>query len=149
MIAPAAKLSPNSPARRAWGPSALAVAGAGLALLLYRHDPAQASSYWPGCPFHELTGGYCVGCGMTRACYALLHGHPLHAFAMNPLGVALMPSAALSLAWWAGWQPRALAPLMRVLNMPKLWMILLPAYWIARNLPWPPFHWLAPGGLGW
>lgn len=149
MTASAAVAVPKLPARRAWGLSALAIAAAGLAILLYRHDPSLASSVWPGCPFRELTGWYCVGCGMTRACYALLHGHPLHAFAMNPLGVLLMPFAALSLAWWAGWQPRMFAPVIRVLNMPKLWIFLLPAYWIARNLPWPPFHWLAPGALGW
>ncbi|MGG6462140.1 DUF2752 domain-containing protein [Solilutibacter silvestris] len=149
MTATAATLFKQPSARRAWGLSALAVVGACLAILLYRNDPANPDSQWASCVFRDITGWYCIGCGMTRACYAMLHGHPLHAFAMNPLGVTLMPVAALSLAWWAGWQPRMFAPLMRVLNMPKLWMILLPAYWIARNLPWAPFHWLAPGGLNW
>jgi hypothetical protein len=32
-----------------------------------------------------------------------------------------------------------------VLLAPKFWLVLLPAYWVARNLPWPPFSWLAPG----
>ena len=28
---------------------------------------------------------------------------------------------------------------------PKLWLAVLPAYWVARNLPWYPFTLLAPG----
>ena len=52
---------------------------------------------------------------------------------------------ALLLAWSGGWQPRGLQPLMRVLGEPKFWLVLLPGYWIARNLPWFPFTWLAPG----
>jgi len=31
------------------------------------------------------------------------------------------------------------------LMTPAFWLTLLPLYWVARNLPWPPFNWLAPG----
>ena len=44
-----------------------------------------------------------------------------------------------------GATPRMLKPFMSVVMMPKLWLVLLPAYWVARNLPWWPFTWLAPG----
>ena len=27
----------------------------------------------------------------------------------------------------------------------KFWLVLLGAFWLLRNLPWPPFAWLAPG----
>ena len=47
--------------------------------------------------------------------------------------------------WSAGWNPRWLQPLMRVVMAPKLWLAVLPAYWVARNLPWYPFTLLAPG----
>ena len=33
---------------------------------------------------------------------------------------------------------------LRVLLAPTFWLVLLPAYWIARNLPWFPFTLLAP-----
>jgi len=46
--------------------------------------------------------------------------------------------------WSAGWQPRWLQPFMRVAMEPRLWLVLLPTYWIARNLPWFPFTLLAP-----
>jgi hypothetical protein len=33
----------------------------------------------------------------------------------------------------------------RLVADPRFWLWLLVAYWILRNLPWPPFSWLAPG----
>ena len=51
----------------------------------------------------------------------------------------------LLLGWKLGWQPRALRPLIALLAEPKFWLVLLPAYWIMRNLPWFPFTLLAPG----
>lgn len=41
------------------------------------------------CPFHELTGLYCPGCGGTRSLTALMHGHPLLAVHENPAAVML------------------------------------------------------------
>ena len=64
---------------------------------------------------------------------------------MNPLGVLMLGLVPLMLAWGRGWQPRALQPVMAVVMEPKLWLVLLPAYWVARNLPWFPFTLLAPG----
>jgi hypothetical protein len=32
-----------------------------------------------------------------------------------------------------------------VLLSAKFWLSLILGYWVARNLPWPPFDWLAPG----
>jgi len=40
----------------------------------------------PGwCALFRTTGLLCPACGMTRAVVALLHGHPLAAFTLNPL----------------------------------------------------------------
>lgn len=36
------------------------------------------------CPFYEITGLYCPGCGGTRSLTALLHGDVLLAFHENP-----------------------------------------------------------------
>ena len=83
--------------------------------------------------------------GLTRALHALVHGDLGGALSMNPLAVLLIPLVPLMAAWGQGWQPRALRPVMAVVMEPKLWLVLLPAYWVARNLPWLPFTLLAPG----
>ncbi|UWX03841.1 DUF2752 domain-containing protein [Pseudoxanthomonas sp. NC8] len=124
--------------------SAAVAAGAGV-WLLRTYDPNVAGNPFPPCMFHAVTGLYCIGCGLTRALHALVHGDLAGAFSMNPLGVLMLPLMALMVAWSQGWQPRALRPLMDVAMEPKLWLWVLPTYWIARNLPWFPFNLLAPG----
>jgi hypothetical protein len=59
---------------------------------LYRFSP-QVYRFYPGCPFHELTGLLCPGCGGTRAIAALLHGHSAEAWGLNALVVMLVPAA--------------------------------------------------------
>ena len=125
--------------------AALAAAASGTALL-QRYDPNVAGSPFPPFLFHALTGYWCIGCGMTRALHALVHGDVARAFGMNPLAMALLFLSPLLAAWKLGvWRPAAMRPLVAALSEPRLWLVLLPAYWIARNLPWPPFAWLAPG----
>ena len=134
----------SRPLKIAFLVSAALAAGAGI-WLLRTYDPNVAGSPFPPCMFRAFTGFDCVGCGLTRALHALVHGDLLRALSMNPLAVLLLPLMPLMAAWSHGWQPRMLAPLMRVLLEPKLWLVLLPGYWIARNLPWFPFTLLAAG----
>jgi Protein of unknown function (DUF2752) len=129
-------------ARQATG---LAIAGSVALWLLWSFDPNEPGTLLPKCIFHSLTGYWCIGCGLTRAMHALAHGDLVRALSMNPLMVTLFALTPVLLGWYWGWRPRAFAPLMRVLGEPRLWLVLLPAYWIARNLPWWPFTWLAPG----
>ena len=123
--------------------SAAIAAGAGV-WLLRSFDPNAADSPFPPCMFHAFTGLYCIGCGLTRALHALVHGDVSGALAMNPRGVLLLVLVPLMVAWGQGWQPRVLRPLMGMAMEPRLWLVVLPAYWIARNLPWFPFTLLAP-----
>ena len=134
----------SRPLRIAALASAAVAAGAGV-WLLRSYDPNVAGNPFPPCMFRAFTGCYCIGCGLTRALHALVHGDLPRALSMNPLAVLLMPLMPLMVAWSGGWQPRPLAPLMKLLLEPKLWLWLLPGYWIARNLPWYPFNLLAPG----
>ncbi len=124
--------------------SAAVAAGVGV-WALRTWDPNVAGSPFPPCTFRAFTGCYCIGCGLTRAMHALVHGDLARAFSMNPLGVLVLGLVPLMAAWSGGWQPRRLAPLMRWVLEPKLWLVLLPTYWVARNLPWFPFTLLAPG----
>lgn len=125
------------------------LAGAAIAVpaavwLLRTYDPNVAGNPFPPCMFHAFTGYFCIGCGLTRALHALVHGDVLRALALNPLGLIVLGLIPVMGAWSAGWQPRGLQPLMRWVLEPKLWLFLLPSYWVARNLPWFPFTLLAP-----
>ena len=125
----------------------LGAGAAGVAALLARIDPNAADSPLPPCPLRALTGFYCPGCGSTRALFDLLHGDVPGALAMNPLLVVLSP-VLLLMALRAGTLLPAWAPFERVLAVarrPRPWLWLLLGYGVLRNLPWPPFAWLAPG----
>ncbi|MBB1086957.1 DUF2752 domain-containing protein [Lysobacter sp. SG-8] len=123
----------------------LALGGLVAVAVLLHVDPNAADSPLPGCPLTWMTGLLCPGCGSTRALHALVHGDLGHAMAMNPLAVLLSPVLVLMALNAAGWQPPALAGLWPRLAAPLPWLVLLVGYWIARNLPWWPFTWLAPG----
>ena len=133
---------------RAWRalPTAALAAGAGAtALLLARVDPFVPGNGLPPCPLYALTGWYCPGCGSARCLHALLHGELALAFAMNPLLVLVLPVQAAMALNAAGWAPRGSAPVWRALGAARGWLVLLVGYALLRNLPWPPFAWLAPG----
>ncbi|GGD33242.1 Protein of unknown function [Pseudoxanthomonas indica] len=117
------------------------LAGVGM---LWTFDPNVAGNPFLPCLFRTFTGYFCVGCGLTRAMHALVHGDVLRAFSLNPLAMLVLPLLPLMIAHGRGWQPRMLAPLMRWVMEPRVWLVLIPAYWIARNLPWYPFTLLAP-----
>lgn len=131
--------------RRAWPTLALFAAAAMVVVVLLRVDPNSSNSILPPCPFLSLTGWLCPGCGSTRALHALLHGDLVGALAMNPLLVLMLPVLALLAINAAGWWSPRDTLLWRVASSPKFWLCLLLGYWIARNLPWWPFSWLAPG----
>lgn len=120
------------------------VAGVGV-WLLYRFDPNMAGSPFLPCLFHQFTGLYCPGCGITRALHALLHGDIGQMMAMNPLlPLLLFALPVMALQGW-GYRVPLPRPLLRALSSPAAWIGLIGAYWLARNLPWWPFTWWAPG----
>jgi len=124
----------------------LAAAAAGTGVWMLRTwDPNVAGAPFAPCMFRAFTGWFCIGCGLTRALHALVHFDLARAFSMNPLAMLVLPLMPLMAAWSHGWQPALLRPLMRRVLEPKLWLVVLPAYWILRNLPWFPFTLLAPG----
>ncbi|NUO76504.1 MAG: DUF2752 domain-containing protein [Lysobacter sp.] len=133
---------------RLWHATAVAAAfaavGAGV-WLLRRVDPNAPDSPLPGCLFFHFTGLYCPGCGSTRALHGLVHGDLAQAWAMNPLLFVVIPALPMLIAHGMGYRlplpKRAIDGLLSA----KFWLILLFGYWIARNLPWWPFSWLAPG----
>ena len=105
-----------SPFSSVWSPSRrliriiAAAAAAAAAYILYTFEPS-ASSWYPRCVFHALTGLECPGCGSTRALHHLLHGRIAEAFHYNAMLVSLGPVVFVSLVRnprlieksWAGW----------------------------------------------
>ena len=80
-------------------------------------------------------------CGSTRACYQLIHLHPLAAFKLNPLMVLTLPFIVYG---FLGFTRSALTgrPQRRVFIPPVYlwaWLVLLIFFWVFRNTPWYPF----------
>jgi ABC-type Fe3+ transport system permease subunit len=67
---------------------------------------------------------------------------------MNPLMVVSLPPVAVLLAQALQLLPPSLEPLARQLGNARIWAVVVIGYGVLRNLPWPPFSWLAPGGFG-
>jgi len=113
-----------------------------IAIFLFFFNPASASHQWfPKCPFRMLTGWQCPGCGSTRACYQLLHLHPIAAFKLNPLMVMTLPFIVYG---FLGFTRSAITgkPHRRIFVPPVYlwtWLALLVFFWVFRNTPWYPF----------
>jgi len=97
-----------------------------------------------GCPFRDLTGLDCPGCGATRAFVSLVHGDLLAALHDNAvavtLGIAVIPYLGLTAL-----RRRVPERLARSFGgRRKLWLVLgfCVAWTVVRNLPM--FPWLAP-----
>lgn len=125
--------------------AAAAAASAAGVWVLRRFDPNAADSPLPGCMFYHFTGLYCPGCGMTRALHALVHGDVAQSLAMNPLLGVLMLALPLLVLHGLGYRLPLPRCALALLSNGKFWLGLLGAFWVLRNLPWPPFSWLAPG----
>lgn len=116
----------------------------GLALLHFR-DPHVQGAYG-FCPFKELTGYWCPGCGGLRGLHNLTEGHVVDALHSN---VLILPLLLGFLGWLVtalvfGWQGKPIPRIPKVLPKPALWaaLALLLLYTVLRNTPWG--TWLAP-----
>lgn len=127
---------------RTWMPAfLLATAAMAVAAILMLLDPHVAMSILPSCPFHALTGLFCPGCGTTRALHALLHGDIAFALSMNPLAVVAI--ALMPVLLWNTWRPDR--KWLASVSDARIWLPLVLAFFVLRNLPWEPFVRLAPG----
>jgi hypothetical protein len=133
-------------ARRA-APIAGGVALAAAGGLVATHNPAAAGSWFPVCPFHQATGLWCPGCGLTRGTYQLLHGHIGAALSYNiftPVAVAAIVAA------WLGWLRMSWgAPPIRLPQRAQRWLavampVVIITYGVLRNVPVAPLRALAP-----
>lgn len=113
-----------------WG-STLGIGG-----LLYLKVWLPATGIGVPCVFHELTGLYCPGCGITRSALALLHLHIPQAYRENALVFWLLPMY-LIYVWAAKRRMRRTGHAMM-----GVMLTITVAFGILRNVP--AFDWLAP-----
>jgi hypothetical protein len=114
----------------------------GAGAMVFFFNPST-HGFYPTCLFHALTGLNCPSCGMTRALYALLHGHLRLALKDN----ALFVLALAALAVWSArcvWLKSKNRPAAFDVPAKMLWLVLAAAFVFAviRNLPG--FDWLSP-----
>lgn len=131
-----------------WGVGLPLLVGGGVAAgfaALHFRDPHVEGS-WGLCPFQELTGYWCPGCGGLRGLHNLTDGRVLDAIQSN---VLIVPLLLGFLVFWSVWlvrawrgDPRPRLP--KVLPRSALWvvLVLLFAFTVLRNTPWG--TWLAP-----
>ena len=109
------------------------VAGAGLLLLFYLFNPADAG-FFPPCPFRLVTGLLCPGCGSQRAVHALLHGEVGAAFLLNPMMVVAIPYVVALLSSQSFMPNSMWAKRLSGRYAITLTGVSILLYWIGRNL---------------
>jgi len=132
-----------------WGGAGLFLGAALALLILHRFNPAEYSFY-PRCELHRLTGLLCPGCGSQRALHALTHGDIATAVRSNALLMLGVPTALL--VWLARRRSRLATRRDTPPPLPGAaeqfwvkWIVIVGVgFTLARNLPFAPFHWLAP-----
>jgi hypothetical protein len=131
------------------GSAAIAAIAVGAVIVVHFINPTR--DHWlPKCPFHELTGLWCPGCGSTRAALSLSHGNLVEAFRHN---ILFLP-ALVALVWvWAAYALRAFAPStserfwtrnpFTLMKHPQYLLVVVVAFWVVRNIPGDPEHLLS------
>lgn len=102
----------------------------------YVADPVAWGRYMPQCVWRSLTGFSCPGCGLQRACHALLHGHPLQALRYNYFFIVSIPLLICAMiCWWKGWTVENRFARF-VNNHWTLWAYIALAlvWWVVRNV---------------
>jgi hypothetical protein len=108
-------------------------------------DPTNAG-FFPACPLYSLTGFACPGCGLTRGFHALSHGDVLTALDYNALLPFFGLLIGIGFASMVYFAVRGRRIPVNLLHPNALWvfLVLLLAFGVTRNLPWYPFTVLFP-----
>jgi hypothetical protein len=110
-------------------------------VVLYLNNPTEVG-WFPPCPFRYFTGLDCPGCGSLRGLHSLLHGNILKAADYNLLLLPALPLVASGV--YTKITKRG-EHLWSLLNRPVIVLIVICAFWLARNIRNYPLEWLASG----
>ena len=131
----------ESAPRRLGAPLLVAASATLVCAAVWVGDPTTPHGPLPVCPTKALLGIDCPGCGSMRMLYSLMHGNLSAAARFNAMGlvaVALLVWAYV--AWTYGrlkgrriksWQHQRWAP--------AVTLGLTLAWFVVRNIPFPPF----------
>lgn len=119
--------------------------GIALAFLYFYVNPSKVD-FLPKCPLYLTTGVYCPGCGSQRATHHLLNFNFWGVVQQNVLyifGLAIIVYhliiEGLNLIFKKNIYNYIYHP-----KTPIIILIFVIIFWIARNIPYQPFNWLAP-----
>lgn len=127
---------------QAFGSLGMLVSGA---VFIYLVNPVS-TRLLPPCPFLWATNCYCPGCGAARGFHALLRGDVGTAFGYNPLLMLALPALGYMYFSFLSGElfGRRLPSPGDLRSFTWLVPVVIVVYWVARNLPWEPFTYLAP-----
>ena len=110
------------------------------AAYLFVFEPGK-TGFFPICLFRFFTGFTCPGCGTTRALHAILHGHFLTAFMLNPLFLLAIPFILFAFLRYTVIVMRGGVPPPYSLPAPYIYALffVVLSFWIFRNTPFYPF----------
>ena len=110
------------------------------AAYLFVFEPGK-TGFFPICLFRFFTGFTCPGCGTTRALHAILHGHFLTAFMLNPLFLLAIPFILFAFLRYTLIVMRGGVPPPNSLPAPYIYALffVVLSFWIFRNTPFYPF----------
>ncbi|MFT7474421.1 MAG: hypothetical protein ACI81L_001346 [Verrucomicrobiales bacterium] len=121
--------------RSAWVASKRAVPALGLAgvCLAAAFTEVASEEGQVLCPYRLVTGGWCPGCGCTRALGALMHGDLRGSLLLNPWTVLVLAQVAFMATWILG-APEAARSWWRRndYSVLKINMAVAGIIWIAR-----------------
>ena len=114
--------------------------GLGVLIIIYKVFNPLESKYFPKCPFLELTGYRCPGCGSQRAIHHLLNFDILGAAKENVLLVISIPYLIVGFTFDSlknpgktvlKWRKRLFG-----LKAIRIILVLIISFWILRNMPY-------------
>ena len=110
------------------------------AVYLFIFEPGR-TGFFPLCPFRQLTGLQCPGCGTTRALHELVHGQFAAAFRLNPLLLIASPFLVWAFLRYSVIALQGGMPRKNMLPAPYIYTIffVVVSFWIFRNTPYYPF----------
>lgn len=116
--------------------------------IYYRYYGTTGDIWSKQCSFHELTGLQCPGCGGQRAFYFILHGNILQALRYNSLMIILLPFLLYIYFLLAQVYILKNKNYLRYFNfsgkLGYIFIAVLIAFFILRNIPVSPFICLSP-----
>jgi Protein of unknown function (DUF2752) len=120
----------------------LAVIALSITAFYFFWNPAK-NPLLPSCPFKNLTGFFCPGCGGQRAFHAILHGNFTDAFHDNLLIFIAIPIAFYKIILQLN---GTASKDVFTLNTKGIWIFLslLIIFVLIRNIPQYPFNQLIP-----